>query len=170
MSSLVEYVTAINALLAGVTDKAYFGEEQLARHRPRRSFVWYLLRDEFEAPHGHGREAEQVKNLVATFVVRCVGKDFAEAEMLRAALVAAAGKALGGFSQRSIRLGPAEWYARSDNQDGFVCDQQLGLVVPFHLAKLPPGPNEDAADGAHTTALINARAIESSDVVETLPP
>lgn len=170
MSTAREYVNAIAGLLAPVA-RTLVGDDKPSQHTERRIYAWFLGEDAFEAPSGHGRDAEQIKNRVATFVVRCSGRTNDEAEMLRAALITAAGKVCGGYSDKSIRVGRAVWYSRASNQDPHVVDQTLSLVVPFHLVTLPTGPG-DATDAAFAFATINARAIEGSsfETEETIPP
>lgn len=161
MSSIQDYVNEVMAKLSGVAGSA-FGEQSFARNTPNRFYAWRLLQDDFEAPSGFGKEGKLLKTRVASFVVRITGATLSEAEMLRAALVTAAGMTLGGHSNKSYRLGQAHWYSKADNTAAHVCDQEIAICVPFYEVVLPPGPApQGAADSVFTTVEITARAIES---------
>lgn len=162
MSGIQAYVDEITGRAAGVAASA-FGEQFLARNTANRFFVWVLLYDEFESPAGHGQKGKTLKTRVSTFVVRCTGSSLAEVEMLRASLITAAGQTLGGHSERSYRLGRAEWMSRADNTGPHVCDQQISLVTPFYEVVLPPTPApQNAADSQFVTVEITARKIDSA--------
>jgi hypothetical protein len=168
VSGIQTYVDEITGRAAGVA-ASFVGEQFLSRNTANRAYVWTILYDEFEAPSGHGREGKQIHNRIATFMVRCTGSSLHETEMLRAALITAAGKTMRGRSDRSYRLGRAEWLSRADNTGPHVCDQIISLVVPFFEVVLPPGPApQDAADSQFVTVEITAREIESS-TFGTLP-
>jgi hypothetical protein len=162
MASIQQYVDEITGKAAGVAASA-LGEQFLARNTANRFYVWVLLFDEFESPAGHGRTGKQIHDRIATFMVRVTGNSLHETEMLRAALITAVGKTMRGRSDRSYRLGRAEWMSRADNTGPHVCDQIISLVVPFLEVTLPPGPApQDAADNSFTTVEITAREIDSA--------
>ncbi len=137
MSGLLFYINAIGQKLDGVA-RTSFGETEDARHRERPRYVWLPALDQFEGATGRGKAGRQIKNQVARCVVKCIGRTFEEAEMLRASLATATGEVRGGHSDANYRLGPGRWRSRVDNGDEWVCEQQLDLVIAFSLVDLPP--------------------------------